>query len=309
MDAFQAAADNFIASQDGGTSSPSPAGDSVSNGDKAPSLQSVPAGEGQRQDSSQRSDQAIQDLSKFEKFTIAGRELTREQLSKLLDQEKQFQSMNKDYTQKTQSLSAERKAFVEEQKFYQALPYDLVALRQDPARINEFLKLYPQKYHQYAENILKEASNQVRAGQNPQQQGQQRPVQDVQLLSRLQVVENFLNEQKTSEKEREIQNTLSHLDKKYPNAADFREMVLGRAFESHNQGTKLTESAWEDIYKQVDQDVERILKGKYGNMVKQQTEANKKGKDVGAGGGTMDRAPQKFKKFDDITKYALSTIE
>lgn len=308
MDAFSQAADNYLASQAEGGAATSGETTGSQSGERAPDLQSVPTQ--QTQQSSERTEQAILDLSKHDKFQIAGRELTRDQLSKLLDQEKQFQSMNKDYTQKTQSLSSERKAFAEEQKFYKALPYDLLALRQDPTRVSEFIRLYPQQFHQYAENILKEASSQVQAGGNPQQQSQYRgPVQDVQTLSRLENLEKFYNEQRVSEKEREINNTITNLSSKYPDASNFKEMVLGRAFEAHNQGVELTESAWEDIFKQVNGEVGQLLKAKYGNLVKQQTEANKKAKDVGAGGGTVGQSPKKFSKFDDITKYALQQAD
>lgn len=311
MDPFLQAAEDYVSSPETQyTSGASQTQESSQSHDRAPALQSVsPAAE----TPAKQTEQAILDLSKHDKFTIAGRELTRDQLSKLMDDQKKFESMNKDYTQKTQRLSDDRKSFEGEQKFYTHLPYDLLSLQKDPARINEFLQAYPQKFHGYAEQILRDASAQVQAGQNTQSQATAKP--DVQLLSRLQQVESILNEQKTAQRETEIHGIISEMDKKYPDAANFQEVVLGRAFEAQNVGKAqnpnfdLTKDDWENIYQQVDKEVSEKVKAKYGNLVKQQTEANKRAKDVSAGGGTVGRAPQKFKKFDDITKFAIEQAD
>ena len=51
-----------------------------------------------------------------------------------------------------------------------------------------------------------------------------------------------------------------------------------------------------------------FVKAKYGNLVKPQTEANNKSRDVDSGGGTIGRAPKKFSNFGDITKHAVRDL-
>jgi hypothetical protein len=70
-------------------------------------------------------------------------------------------------------------------------------------------------------------------------------------------------------------------------------------------GAQLSEEAWEQIFKQVNDEVQTRLKAKYGELVKQQKEANQKGKDVPAGGGTVGRAPKKFTSFREINEHAF----
>jgi hypothetical protein len=252
-------------------------------------------------------DQAIFNLDKTDKFTFGGREWTRDALGKLIDQEKQFQSMQGDYTKKTQALAQERKALEEDKKFRENLAWDLMAVKQDPSKVQEFIKVYPQSYHRYIEDFLKSNSS------NQQQtQVQQQPQVDVRLMSKIERLEKFYNEQEIARESAEVEKTMAELSKDYPDAAKFQEMVLSRAYEARLAGSALSREDWEQFYKQVDDQVKATLKQHYGEKVKQQLEANAKGKDVGAGGGTAGRAPNvppKFKSFDEIQKYAEASLK
>lgn len=247
-----------------------------STGDQAPSL-------------------AITELDKMDKFKLDGQEWTLKDLKAAILRQK-------DYTQKTQSLSDDRKTFQSEQKFYENLAWDLMRLRENPALVSEFLKIYPDKFHNYAEQVLK--NNQPQAQQSQVQQ----PQYDVQTMSRLERLEKFYNEQEVSKNELQINHTIDDLSKKYPDAANFREMVVGRAMEVHTQGTQLTPQVWEDIFKQVDSQVSNLIKAKYGEFIKKQQAANAKARDVGAGGGTATAAPRKFKNLSEVTKFAVDDV-
>lgn len=236
---------------------------------------------------------AIAELDKMDKFKLDGQEWTLKDLKAAIMRQK-------DYTQKTQTLAQERKALEEDKRFRENLAYDLRAMEKNPALAQEFLKVYPESYHKLAEDYLKQNTQSPEAQTTPVQT----PQVDFQLLSRLDRMEKIHQAQEIAKNEQVIEQTMTELSSKYPNAADFKELVLARAFESHNKGTQLSKEVWEDIFKQVDSEVEAKLKGKYGTLVKKQTEANAKSSDVGAGGGSAGRAPVKFNKFDDLAKYA-----
>lgn len=247
--------------------------------------------------------QAIAELDKMDKFKLDGQEWTLKDLKAAIMRQK-------DYTQKTQSLAETRKTFDDSKKYYENLAWDLRSLEKNPALIHEFIKVYPADFHKYAEEVLKLGnSSQVSTqGQAQQQVQQSQPQVDVQLLSRVNNLEKFYHEQEVSKNEKAIEHTLEKFSKQYPDAANFREVVLGRAYEAHMQGVTLNESTWEDIFKQVDQEMSGLLKEKYGNMVQKQKEANAKARDVGAGGGTVTASPKKFKNLGEVTKFAIDEL-
>lgn len=287
-DFFTTAAENFVAEQ----SNPDAASPEVNTG-LAPSSESAQSQETPTQGLEKSAvSQAIAELDKMDKFKLDGQEWTLKDLKAAIMRQK-------DYTQKTQSLSEERKTLQEEKKFHENLAWDLQKMRDNPALANEFVKVYPQAFHKYAEAFLK-TNNQPQGQQNVQQQ----PQVDVQLLSRVNTLEKFYQEQEVQKHEQAIEQTMTEMSAKYPDAANFREMVLGRAFEAQSRGTVLDKDTWETIFKQVDQEVSGVLKAKYSSLVKKQTEAHKKSQDVGAGGGAVGRAPVKFTKFDDLAKHA-----
>lgn len=291
MDVFQAAAEATLKE----TSAPSP--EQNTSNDSSPGAQDTApsTSSGSAQPTQSEVALAIADLEKMDKFKLDGQEWTLKDLKAAIMRQK-------DYTQKTMSLSEERKSLQEEKKFYENLAWDLDKVRANPALANEFVKVYPKQFHKYAEDYLKNPSPD---GQQQSVQGQKpQPQVDVQLLSRLDQLEKAHQAQEVQKNERLIEQTMAKLSEKYPDAANFKEMVLGRAFEAHSNGVVLNDEAWEGIYKQVNSEVEGLLKAKYGNLVKKQTEANAKSRDVGVGGGSAGRAPVKFTRFDDLAKHA-----
>lgn len=240
---------------------------------------------------------AIAELDKMDKFKLDGQEWTLKDLKAAIMRQK-------DYTQKTQTLADERKSFQEERKFHENLAWDLKQVANNPELAKEFVKIYPEKFHKHVDEFLK-ANTQ---GQSQQQNQVQRPQVDIQTLSRLEKLEKIHHEQEVSRLESEYKNITDELAKKYPDAGNFTELVQARAYEARLAGSELTRENWEQIFKEVDENVSSLLKAKYGSLVKKQMEANTKAKDVGSGGGIADRAPVKFKKFDDLQKAAEDYI-
>lgn len=279
-------AEKFLADQ----SAPSP--ESTTSSERAPE-----ASQGTQQE--QSVDQAIVDLEKANKFMLGGREWTRDSINKLIEQEKQFQSMNKDYTSKTQNLSKDRESFESERKFYENLAWDLHKVKDNPTLAQEFVKVYPQKFHQYVEQFLGGQQTSTSA-----QSQQSQPPVDIKTLSRVEALEKRDEEREVAKNEQFIESTVSKLSEKYPLAAKLKETVMARAWRSMSEGVSVTEGVWEEIFQQVNSEVEGLLKAEYSTLVKKQTEANAKSSDVGAGGGAAGRAPVKFKRFSDLEKYA-----
>jgi hypothetical protein len=243
---------------------------------------------------------AIAELDKMDKFKFQGQEWTPKDLEKAVMRQK-------DYTQKTQSLAEERKqmeAFKNESKFYENLYFDLQKVKSasekgDNSLVNEFLQVYPEKFHSYLKEILGTTS------QQPAQKQQSQPF-DFETATRLQKVEKVIYEQEVAKNEAYISSTVDKMSKKYPDAIP--EMAIARVYEAHNAGTKITEKEWEKAFQQVDEQIKGVVKARYGDLVKKQQEANQKGRDVDSGGGTMGRAPEKFKSLGDVTKFAISDL-
>ncbi len=246
-------------------------------------------------------DQAIIDLDKASKFSFDGRELTRDQLKNLFDQEKKFQSMDKDYTTKTQKIAEERKSIETDRKFYENLAYDLQNVKNNPALAAEFVKIYPQAFHKYIEEFLKAPSH--------LQSVQQQPNVDVKTLSRLERLEKFYNDQEVTKNEQLIKSTVDELAKKYPGTEKplAQKMIMAEAYEAHMNKIELTPEVWEDIFKRVKEERDADIKAEYGDMVKKQTEANSKSRDVAPGGGTSGRAPQKI-ALKDVAATAIREL-
>jgi hypothetical protein len=246
---------------------------------------------------------SITELDKLERFRYQGKEWTPKDLEKaILRQE--------DYTRKTQTLAEERKAIESarsEQRFYENLYADLNLVKQNPQLAAEFIKVYPQKFHQMLKQVVQETGS----TQATQSQGQN-PYIDVEARSELQQLRSILHEQEVAKSKVEIESQISNLTKKYPDAIP--ELVIGRVYEAYNQqlaqdpNAKLSAQVWEDTFKAVNDEIKRMVQTKYGDLVKKQTSANAKGKDVGSGGGTPTTAPRKFKKLSDVKDFMIQDL-
>lgn len=250
----------------------------------------------------QTASEALAELEKMEKFKFQGQEWSPKDLEKAI-------MRNKDYTQKTQALAEERRQIEQqrsEAKYYENLYADLSAVKRavdsgDSSLINEFLKTYPEKFHGYLKQVLSDTT--VREAVQNRPSG---PQYDVDTLSRLQKLESILHEQEVAKNEAAINATVSAMSKKYPDAIP--EMAIARVYELHNSGVKVTEKEWEKAFQQVDEQIKGVVKARYGDLVKKQSDANKKARDVESGGGTLGRAPEKFKSLKDVTNFAIQDL-
>jgi len=247
--------------------------------------------------------QAIYELEKLGKFKIEGKEMT-------LDDLKKAMLRQNDYTVKTTKLSEEKKSFEQERLYYENLAVDLDRVRKNPSLASEFVKVYPEKFHSYLNqlqnttgdgNSVKSTDSNVVAPTQP----------NVELLSRLTKVEKSLQEQELAKAKAELTEITTSLEAKYKLGAKAKPWVMGLAYEAYNEnnGQRLTREQWGEIYERVDNTIKEIVKEQYGELAKQQSVANAKARDVESGGGTPGKAPQKFKNFDEVTKFAMSDFK
>jgi hypothetical protein len=202
--------------------------------------------------------QALAELEKIGKFKYQGKEWTLQDLEKAMLRQQ-------DYTKKTQTLSEERKAFEQDRKFYENLHADLAKVRANPKLVSDFVRVYPEKFHQYLNGVAQEEeqADEASTAQEQRPMTQQIPVE---LYSRINRIEKHFNELEVAKNRQEIDSTVDELSRKYPDANP--ELALSRAFETYEGGTKLTKEVWEDIFKKCDQDGKHWMKSRYAELVK-----------------------------------------
>lgn len=237
------------------------------------------------------SSKAVLDLDKAEKVMFNGREMTLKEL-------KTAYMQNRDYTQKTQEIAREREQYREalaDRDFMQALKFDLDKVRGNPMLADQFRQIYPEKFHAYLDYILPKTD-----------QGGQRIDPDLQAFkNEFQEMKSHLQEQRVQAAESEISAHMAKLAPKYPLADP--ETVLVRATAANAQGVKLTADNWEKIYKQLHEKTDKLYKDHYSKQVKEQQSANRKGREMSPGGGTVGAAPKK-RTFDEATADAIREL-
>lgn len=239
------------------------------------------------QEGSQTAEQPSQifDLDSAEKVKFEGREWTRDEL-------KSAYMMQSDYTKKTTALAEER-------KYYDNLWHDVEKVKANPSLIDQFKSVYPQSFHKALEYLdLKTAAQ-------PQAQPQQPQNVNQDLMKRFEAIENDFKENKVKAINAELDAKFDSLSKKYTLADE--EAVLARAQSMLDKGTKLTDQVWDQLWKSVHDRNQQIADKYYQSKVKQQSEANAKGKDIASGGGIPGNAPVKARSIKEATEMLFKS--
>ncbi len=253
---------------------------------------------GQEQQS-ERSEQAqaLIDLSKAEKFMFEGKEYT-------LDQLKREMMLQSDYTRKTQAFAEERKQFEQQREFDSHFKADLPKVLQNPELINELAKHYPKEYVALAKEYLKLGGREA-----PQQQAQAGASLAKEEIDSL-IESKFKSYEEKIENQRlvsELDQVFDELKTKYPEMKDGRmeRFVLSELQAIDSTGQKITRNVVEDTFKQLNTWISGGRESHHKEQLRKTSEANKKGKDIGSGGGTPGQSPQRLKLGE--VKGALMT--
>lgn len=237
---------------------------------------------------------SLTELDKLERFLYDGKEWTPKELKSSIMRQQ-------DYTQKTQEVAQER-------KYYENLKYDLDKVRDNPALADEFRKIYPEKYHAYLSYIEQRSNSQAapndEMNQNQQQQQQMQLPRDVQeRLKAVDELQAYVRAQESRTVETKLEVLSERLGKKY-DAAD-EVSVLAKAQALHNQGVKLDDEKWEEIWKSEHDRSEALFARRQKAMNDKQQSASRAGVDVGSGGGIPGQGPKGPTNFKEATAAML----
>lgn len=238
---------------------------------------------------------ALTDLEKLERFRFEGREWTPKDL-------KRAYLRQEDYSRKTAELAETR-------KYSDNFASDLRTVIRNPARIEEFKRLYPKEFVARAEEIL----DSVRGGKSPESNAPTTTDPNSAFTTRIEALERQLAEQGEQRQAQEIEQIQSWLDnqfesnsKKYPFADS--ELVNSRAEAAARQGTKITAEYIETLFKAHNAQVKSKWDEHYKGTVQKQLSAGKEARDVGTGGGVPTEGPKKYRTMKEATAALLADL-
>lgn len=227
---------------------------------------------------------SIAELEKLERFRFEGREWTPQELKKNI-------LFHNDYTRKTQELAESRKSVETEQLFRDNFKVDFEKVLQNPDLMNVFKQYYPAHWVAVAEKILDMSKSQSQT--QSQTQTQQGPGVDPGLMKRIDYIEKTFQQREVEALEKSLDSEFVKLGQKYPKAN--QELVLARAQLLSDQKIDiLKDGNLEKVFKDL-HDVESSREKQWReNLLREQKQANAKGRDTGKGGGTPGKAPEKL---------------
>lgn len=253
------------------------------------------------------------ELDKLEKFKINGEEWTPKTLQAAMLRQQ-------DYSKKTQETAQER-------KFLDNFEKDIETVKGNPSLAAEFKRIYPPKYHQFVDRLLstsvvqeEQPANDLKDNdlfKDPRIQQLLQEADESRAYRKRQDEVSMQQNVKTATQE--IEATLRELVAKHnvPKEAqkDVELVTLKKieeliSFNKENpdKAVPLTGDIWNKAYEQTYADFNRTMEALYKQKVNKQTEASKKAKDIGAGGGTLANAPTKV-PMKDVKAQMLNDIK
>lgn len=252
---------------------------------------------GQAPETRESQSSSIFDLDKAEKVMFQGQEWS------LKDLKNAFLRQS-DYTKKTQELAQER-------KFAENLSYDLESVFDNPELAEKFKEIYPEKYHAQLDRILQlrdryneqnQTSSQTNSGLDPQ--SIQKLIEKA-VTSRVNpIIQDYTNKETAA-----IEAKLEALANKYSQTYDLadEEKVLSAAQALVDKGEKLTDQAWEKLWKDDHERTKKTFESYSKKQFEQQKQANAKSRDIAKGGGTPGQAPKR-ETFKEATERAIREL-
>lgn len=243
----------------------------------------------------------LTELEKLEKFKFEGQEYSPQELKKAMLRQQ-------DYTRKTQEFSQER-------RFYDNLRADLRTIRANPALASEFRRIYPQKFHDYLEDVLGNAGTPSQPQPKTEGSQPQYAQLDPQLVSRFEKLENTYFEKEVAFIETSLKTQETEFMTKYPMADIENVYSKAQALLTRNgelpadEKVQLTQEIWDRIYKADHEKNKSRADAYYKENINKQKQAGLKGRDAGAGGGVPGGAPKTYKSIREASKAFLSDLD
>lgn len=251
------------------------------------------------------SDSSPLTLDSVDKFVFQGHEYTPEELNRAMLR------MN-DYTKKTQEISAEK-------KYFENLPADLEHIRGNPHLADQFKKIYPPKFHRYVDLILQNQESGKDEDDSGNNVERMLPKSVIDKLKKLDQMEDKLAEimnktqsQETAYFEKQVDSIFAKFSDKYPYAVEDTVLNQAQALLDANDGNprfKLTEAAWERIFKGVNDKYQKHFETKYRSQIESQVKKSEKASDSGPGGSAPGRGPSGPRTFAEATEMAIQDLK
>jgi hypothetical protein len=249
--------------------------------------ESAPEGKDQSQENTpELKAQAVLDLSKAEKFMLDGKEYTYDKLRKEM-------LLQADYTRKTQEIATERQYMAQQKELNEHFKADLPKVLQNPELLAEMKRHYPEEFVKMAESFLE-----LSPRQQQQAMGQQGMSVDPQSIRKLveplvKPIQDKLDKYETEALTKQLDTIVTQMKTKFPSADE--EYAIARLRALSDQNVPITEQKIEEVFKYFHEKDIESKETYHREKLKKQSEANKKGSDIAAGGGTPGQAPTKLK--------------
>lgn len=213
-----------------------------------------------------------------------------------------------DYTQKTQALAQDR-------RYFDNLHVDLDRVKSNPALVDQFKQVYPERFHAYLRFAIAESQNQERSQQS-NQQAQQYARLDPKFEAEFNQMKENLRQKEVAAISAELDAKFKTFSQKYPFADE--EAVVARAqallakmkeIDPTRRDVLITDRQWDALWKSQNDRAYSLTDAQYKKQVQSQLQASKKAADVGGGGGVPGQAPRRHKSIKEATAAALADIE
>lgn len=237
----------------------------------------------------------IVDLGKLPKFKWNGKTLTAKELQSMA-------MMQSDYTKKTQEISQTK-------KYYENLYYDLNNVKNNPALVAEFKRIYPKQFHAYLDSVMSEVSQKpVAPLQEPAKQSS--PEKEAAVDPRLEEMYNFYKEQRQQSSQEKVDALFDRLSSKYTDADEAKviarvQTLIELSKREPDKYQRPDEAAIEKLFKQEHEAFQTKLKEQVNRVLDEQRKANARGRGPASGGAIPGTAPKLPKTIKEATALAL----
>lgn len=272
----------------------------------AEATQSVESTEAPAQDTSQPVDASVVETKEEPSIFDFDSAASKYKMAKFNGKEVPFDELKKgyllqsDYTKKTQALAKQQNEYKEQQKFWDNLKIDLDKVKRDNSLRHAFEKTYPKAFHQF----LEYASSGDDIQQEMPSKIDPRIEERLSKLDQLESQFSMITEEREQAAMAKLDNEVSKLNAKYPNAAQYEQYILALAKED----PEIDFQGIENIYKDQEAKITKLVDKLYNDRLAAQTQANKKGRDVPSGGSVVGKAPVKARTIaEGMQQYLRET--
>ena len=196
------------------------------------------------------------------------------------------------------TLSEKQKQFESEGRYVANLEVDLESVMENPALADKFKSTYPQKYHSIVDRMLSRL--------NPQSQQSQLPKDVMNRLSKVDNLEQRLEQMAIESANAKIDAIMPKLMEKFPLAIE--EQIYNKAEAFLSQGGKMTDATWERFAKESHETFKKRSDGYYKTQLNSQLSKGNMSRDVGPVGAHAGKAPPKM-SFEGAKDAMLAELK